>query len=110
VEKAVWGMSLKSIEMQIAIPRTGDAGNLQNQLLQKPVQDQAMLTAATIKQMEEKRKKSNEIAETSNQLKTDKDGHKDNQKNDKNTSKKEKENDPNNIEHPYKGHHIDLSL
>lgn len=104
-------MTLKSIEMQVAIPRTGDAGNLQNQLLQKPVHDQAMLAAATMKQREKQRKTSNKVDETlSEQLKADQDGNKSYQQMGQNKSTKKTKEKHHEIEHPYKGHHIDLSL
>lgn len=103
-------MSLKFTELQVAIPRTGSAGHLQNELSQKPIQDQAMLAAATMKQMEEKRKKSNGIDETSEHLKANQDGRKGNQGINNFSRNKETENDSEHIEHPYKGHHIDLSL
>jgi hypothetical protein len=106
----VKGMSLKSIEMQVAIPRTGDAGMLQSQLLNKPIQDQAMLAAASMKQLEEQRKKSNKVDESSDHLKANQEGHQKNQYHSKNKSATQSKDEIEQTEHPYKGHHIDLSL
>jgi hypothetical protein len=103
-------MSLKAIEMQVAIPRTGDAGMLQNQLLNKPIQDQAMLIAASMKQLEEQRKKSNKVDESSDHLKANKEGHPKGRYYSKNKSANQSKDEIEPIEHPYKGHHIDLSL
>lgn len=106
-------MSLKAIEMQIAIPRTGDAGIHQNQLLQKPVADQASLAASILKQTEEKRKKSNKVDESSDSLKTDReDRNKGNHNKSQQINNKQQNNDGTTVmvEHPYKGQHIDLSL
>lgn len=104
-------MGLKPIELQVAIPRTGEAGILQNQLLQKPVHDQTMLAAAAAKQMEEMRKKSQDVKQTETGLKTDRDGQQ--QGHDHNqdaSSNKDQSESTQTVEHPYKGHHIDLSL
>lgn len=104
-------MSLKFTELQVAIPRTGSVGHLQNELLQKPIQDQAMLAAAAMKETEKKRKKSNEIDKTTEHLKANQEGRNGNQRNDKGSKNQDKEIDSSDhIGHPYKGHHIDLSL
>lgn len=104
-------MGLKPIELQVAIPRTGEAGAIQNQLLQKPIHDQAMLATAAAKQMEEMRKKSQEVNETEAGLKADKDGQSDSKGHRQSaSSKNNKEQSTATVEHPFKGHHIDLSL
>jgi len=54
-------MSFRSIEMQIAIPRTNEIGNVQNHLMQKPTYDQAALAAETRRQKERERKRSEKI-------------------------------------------------
>lgn len=105
-------MSLKSVEMQLAIPRTNDAGMVQNQLSHKPVHDQAALAAGTVQQADQLRKKAAKVEESvskkirdeagnprGKQLKATYPGSK--------SSKKQAE-EP--VEHPYKGHHIDFSL
>ncbi|MDF2670707.1 MAG: hypothetical protein K0R67_3013, partial [Paenibacillus sp.] len=57
-------MSLKSVEMQMAIPRTNDAGMLQNQLSQKPMHDQAALAAGAIQQSQKHRQKAAKLEES----------------------------------------------
>ncbi|MDF2815762.1 MAG: hypothetical protein K0Q81_1962 [Paenibacillus sp.] len=106
-------MSLKSVEIQMAIPRTKDAGMLQNQLSHKPMQDQAALASGSIQQSQKLRQKAAKLEESvpmkvkdesteqrKKQLKSPYAGS-------KSAAKKTTEE---NVEHPYKGHHIDLSL
>ncbi|HEY0826971.1 MAG TPA: hypothetical protein VGE40_02655 [Bacilli bacterium] len=104
-------MSLKAIEMQIALPRIGDAGLTQNQLSHKPVNDQALLAAGQLKTTEELRHKSNKIGETAD-LQTNKDpqGKKQQKHTNQYKAKKKADGHPDPIEHPYKGHHVDVSM
>jgi len=46
---------MKGVEMQIAVPRTTEATNVQNQLNQKPGYDQASLANQTAKRAERER-------------------------------------------------------
>jgi len=57
-------MSLKPVEMQIAIPRTTEATHFQNQLIQKPALDQAELADANAKRSDQQRNMSEEIEKT----------------------------------------------
>lgn len=103
-------MSLKSVELQVAIHRTGDAGHMQNQLLQKTVHDQTMLAAAAAKQMEQMRKKSEALNKTEDDVKTERDGHNRSAEHGDRERKEHRGEERDTIEHPYKGHHIDYSL
>lgn len=46
-------MSLKPVELQIALPRTHDAGKVQNNLQQRPALDQQQLAGQNIKHSQE---------------------------------------------------------
>lgn len=102
---------MKSVEMQIALPRTHEAGKIQNEFLQRPVQDQVQLAAQNIKESREMSQRSTGVDETANssireegkQHSSHKDGHSQLQQQDQ-----APEEHP--AEHPYKGRRIDLSL
>ncbi|WP_429373101.1 hypothetical protein [Paenibacillus sp. DS2015] len=105
---------MKSVELQIAVPRTQEAGRIQNELLQRPVQDQVQLAAQNIKESREMSQRSNGVDETTNssireegkQHSSMKDGQ--TQMQQEQAQAQESEKHP--AEHPFKGHHIDLSL
>jgi len=106
-------MSLKSIEMQIAIPRTTEAGMVQNQLLHKPVADQTNLAEQASKMTEEMRHKNGKVDETTGLNIREKQQRDQPRKLNKRYGKNNnqaKEEEAERVEHPYKGHHIDLSL
>lgn len=46
-------MSLKPVELQIALPRTTEAGKLQNESQQRPAIDQHQLAGQNVKQSQE---------------------------------------------------------
>lgn len=104
-------MGLKPVELQVAIHRTGEVGTIQNQLSQKPIHDQAMLAAAAARQMEDMRKKSHAANRSDEDVNIKRDG---SQSSDReanpHVANKQKSEAEEPIEHPYKGHHIDLSL
>jgi hypothetical protein len=110
-------MSLKAIDMQIAVQKSTETGMKQNQLMHKPVLDQAMLAANIEKNAEATRQKSSKVDEIANHV------IRDDQENGKNkllkqTKKKQANAMGNkdaphssaNVGHPYKGKHIDFSL
>lgn len=106
-------MNLKPIEMQIALPRTNDAANSQNQLNQKPVYDQAHGMQAEIKQQEEDRKRAVKLDESERPaIRDDEDTSKSQERSGgKQTSQHaDEKNQAPMAEHPFKGRHIDLSL
>jgi hypothetical protein len=109
-------MSLKAIDMQIAVQKSSETGNRQNQLQHKPQTDQTQLAGTTERNAERARQKSSKVDETLNhQIR-------DGQHNGKNkflkTDKKKQDKEGltastqygASIEHPFKGKHIDLSL
>lgn len=100
-------MSLKSIEMQIALPRTHDAGKIQEQLQQR---GQLQNDFATDSVKKEDRKKQNTVIkqEQKDIARFQKDGSK--KENDsRHGSKKEEQKHPIKEIHPYKGTKVDFS-
>ncbi|MBW8350520.1 hypothetical protein K0H71_13820 [Bacillus sp. IITD106] len=102
-------MSLKSIEMQVALPRTIEAGKISEQLQQR---GQIILDQAT-REMEEKvERERHGIIETDRKekllLKDDTSSH---QNSDKHQSQNKKEKKAKKVEqaHPYKGKTIDYN-
>lgn len=108
-------MSLKSVEMQLAIPRTKEAGVVQNQLYHKPMVDQAALAAGAMQQTEQQRRKAGKVEESV--PKRIKDGSGERREKPPSSAKagaavkksgSKPADEPNG--HPFKGRHIDLSL
>lgn len=98
-------MGLKSIEMQVAIPRTQDAGKMQEDAMRQNQQFQDKLTQNQLKQDQLKRKKVNEYddvrkGDVSDEESNANDEEKERQQND------EKEQQ---VTHPYLGNKIDFS-
>lgn len=104
-------MSLKSIEMQIAIPRTNEATNVQNHMQHKPGFDQSALAGQSAKQTVNERHRSSEIEETS--YLNVRDESSSSQRGRSGTGRQKKPSAGKTKEksfHPYKGKHIDISL
>ncbi len=103
-------MDFKAVDLQLAISRTNDTANLQNQLLNKPVVQQTDLAANQIKQIEEMGSKSEKIdKKAENRIK----GESERQSSQRERQSKQdqaNENENQAPEHPYKGRHIDVSL
>ncbi|WP_156289088.1 hypothetical protein [Oceanobacillus salinisoli] len=98
-------MSLKLIELQVAIPRTQDASKLSEQLTKQNQHFQESLASSQLKQEELKRKRVNDLNDTE-QLKFKKQKTGDHQtlpRNRKTTSSMEY------IKHPYLGNQIDVN-
>jgi NADPH-dependent glutamate synthase beta subunit-like oxidoreductase len=53
-------MTLKALEMQVAIPRTQDLAKFQEQMHQRPTHEQFLLAQQQLKETERKRKSSEE--------------------------------------------------
>lgn len=108
-------MSLKSIDMSMAVHKNADIGQLQREMQQKPMIDQAVLADHSTKKSDTSRQRPSKADET------DKSGIRSRQE-EKNGRKKGaranasgqagdmQEAKPVDADHPYKGHHIDLSL
>ena len=108
-------MSLKSIDMQLAVNRSPEAGHIQREYQQKPPFEQMQLAVRQEKQLERNRKQSEKLEKSSHPDIRD----------DGRASKRRKkregeagaagpsvspESDARKSEHPYKGKHIDLTL
>jgi hypothetical protein len=109
----MFGMSMRSIDLQFALHKNDEAGIKQNQLSHKPQQDMAILENQSALSTEKQRGRINMVDEPSStgirdamKEKHQKQG-KDSQKN---QDKAEKNGQGGKSEHPYKGHHIDISL
>ncbi|MEC0373047.1 hypothetical protein P9847_06305 [Paenibacillus chibensis] len=104
-------MSLKAVEMQIAIPRTTEASKIQNDVHHKTSQEQQFLAGQQLKESQELRQRSSGIDETANAAvrgdgNQQSSGHGDSHSH---KSKQEQE-EHHNAEHPFKGRHFDVSL
>jgi hypothetical protein len=107
-------MSLKAIDLQFAVHKNDEAGIRQNQLMQKPRQDETILENQSAQSTERDRHRSSKLEESARTDIHDHGGKKQQMAERKSKDKKtsstassEPEHQPN---HPYKGHHIDLSL
>lgn len=102
-------MSLKAIEMQIALPRTHDAGKIQEQIQQRGQHLQEHAVQSVNKEDELKRKtviKNNQKQEAM----LTKDEHSSNQQQEQNRQHRQNKNEePLQQHHPYKGKIIDYS-
>ncbi len=99
-------MGLKSIEMQVAIPRSQDAGKMQEQMMRQGQQFQETLTEQQLKEEIVKRGKINEYEQVRNN--NDSDDEK-NEQNNPRPQKNKKKAEKQSIEHPYLGTNIDYS-
>lgn len=102
-------MNLKPVEMQVALPRTVDAGMMQGQAQQKNVQDQLMLSHETMRKLEETRKKS-ERTDMENEIDDQLDQNKRNSSEGGLRDRERKQDKERKAQHPYKGKHVDISL
>jgi hypothetical protein len=102
-------MTLRAVEMQIAIPRTQDIGKIQDQLHQRSTHEQFFLASEQQKENERKQKSSESLEKTRMDFDKSQDqsgprqqafSHRKNQKEDQHSE---------NL-HPYKGKIIDISL
>lgn len=100
-------MSLKALELQIAIPKTFDAGKSIEQHQQNVIQQQYNANEALKKQVERKQLQVSDTEKTEKITEREKNHH----SNDGNHSNKKKQ--QNNLEkeaqHPFKGNFIDFS-
>ncbi|UVI32525.1 hypothetical protein [Paenibacillus spongiae] len=108
-------MTFRSIDLQVSVQRSPEAGTIHNQMIQKPVIEQTKLENEAVKQTELARTQ-NAAVEESSKL----DIHERQQDaGSRNPSKRNKpgKDSPDALEtssqeaaHPYKGKHIDISL
>lgn len=99
-------MSWKSIDLQVALPRTQDAGKIQEQMTKQSEHFQESLAQSQLEQEKQKRKTVNEMEETIKaEINKDQEKHKE-QGNNKEDTSEEKEQE---MKHPYLGSNIDFS-
>lgn len=109
-------MSFKSVEMQIAIPRTSEIAQTQNQWMQKPVYDQAALAAKMVQQKEREQRQSGKVDDSAGAaIRDDSQAGRDDLPRPSSSKRKFSDNageaaGTGRLSHPYKGKHIDLSL
>lgn len=101
-------MGWKSIEMQVALPRTHDAGKIQDQMQQRGQLMQDSLAQSQMKTDEAKRKRVNDFEQKGNVSIKDED--KQNSKNHmKPNNDKGNRDYEHNASHPYLGNRIDFT-
>ncbi|GIO66852.1 hypothetical protein J21TS3_16730 [Paenibacillus cookii] len=105
-------VSMKSVEMQIAIPRTTEAGRIQNDIHHRTSQEQEFLAGQQQKEAQELRQKSAGVDETANAAVRDEGKRHPSRQKDpsRRASKPEETGGHKDAEHPYKGHRLDVSL
>ncbi len=103
-------MSLKPVELQIALPRTTEAGKIQNGLQHRPALDQQQLAGQNVKQTEQLAQRSSEVDESAESALRDREGGGQQPGGHSAPPKPQKTEAAHDAEHPYKGHRIDLSL
>lgn len=107
-------MSFKAIDLQFAVHKNDEAGIRQNQMMQKPRQDETILENQAAQSTDKDRHRSSKLEESARADIKDHGRH--NQQSTKGKSMSKKPSDSSTSEsshqpdHPYKGHHIDLSL
>ncbi|MBP1961082.1 hypothetical protein [Paenibacillus aceris] len=107
-------MSLKAIDLQFAVHKNDEAGIRQNQLMQKPRQDETILENQASQSTEKDRHRSSKLEESIRAEIKDHNGQKQQMTKKKSKNKRLSLSDSTEPDHqpfhPYKGHHIDLSL
>ncbi|HLR14558.1 MAG TPA: hypothetical protein VK144_01950 [Bacillota bacterium] len=100
-------MGWKSVDLQVAIPRTLDASNLQNQMTKQHQRFQESLAQHQLREQLQKRKQVNEYEDTERlQPKKDESSSKQNQQ--ERQHKKEQQQKEKLTNHPYLGNRFDL--
>lgn len=102
MERIGGGMGLKSIEMQVALPRTQDSGKIQEQVHKQGEHVQSTLTASQLKEDKIKRNRIQELENTNSFL----------EKNESDTLKQDvygKQSGGATSRHPFLGRRIDFN-
>ncbi|NIK10815.1 hypothetical protein [Alkalibacillus almallahensis] len=100
-------MSWKAVELQVALPRTQDAGQLQDQLQQRAQVMQDVLSEEQLKELERKRKAVLETNE-SEPARNEGDEHSENNWS-QDAGQQSRKEPKQQIPHPYLGNRVDLS-
>ncbi|RSK27054.1 hypothetical protein EJF36_09295 [Bacillus sp. HMF5848] len=101
-------MSLKLVELQVAIPRSQDAGKMQQQLEQRSHDMQQLLQAGMLKEVDKKRIEVSKQEQKKNADLSKEDHSKSRQEHHKKDRQHEQKSDEA-ARHPYKGIRIDVS-
>lgn len=105
-------MSLKAVELQIAVPRTSEAGKYQSESQQRPMNDQALLGQKAALETENMRQRSSAVDQSAETFV----GERQTGGQSRDSSQQRSRSDESELpkehpaEHPFKGHHIDFSL
>ncbi|WP_397537538.1 RNA polymerase subunit sigma [Rummeliibacillus pycnus] len=101
-------MSLKGVELQIALPKTFEAGKITEQAQQQVNAGQDFANHALQKQIERNR---TAVLESDKTAQIREDDPSDDRENEKQRGKKKKHESPtlDQIQHPFKGHFVDFS-
>lgn len=102
-------MSLRNIELQVAIPRTSEVGKIQQAHLLRPAIDQTLLAEQINEQTERMRTRSGEVSESSSNLIHDGEAGGEHLPGEHHSAEHHNQ-EATPAEHPYKGKHIDLSF
>lgn len=101
-------MGLKSVELQVAIPRTQDAGKMQEQLSRQGQQFQETLAQQKLQEELAQRRRVNEYEKT--RKKNDKkQSHDELDKNNKEDARQYEPHQENEYSHPYLGKQVDFT-
>ena len=103
-------MNIKPVELQIAVPRTTEAGKIQNDIQHRPSLNQQQLAAQIVKTSHEQAHRSSEIEESSETSVRDEGQSEHHSGGNSSTGNKGESAKYRDAEHPYKGHSIDLTL
>ncbi|MBU5673052.1 hypothetical protein [Paenibacillus brevis] len=105
-------MNLKAVEMQIAVPRTGEAGRVQQDAQQRPAIEQNMLSAEQLKHQEHQRQRSTGVDESAQNTTVKREGQQSGQHQGQAHAEEQEEEQSKDrpAAHPFKGKHIDFSL
>ncbi|MDT3424543.1 hypothetical protein J2Z22_000055 [Paenibacillus forsythiae] len=99
---------MRPVELQIAVPRTTEAGKVQQELQHRSGLEQQGLAMQNIKDSRELANRSTEVNESSESALRD-DGHQGGSAG-HGSSREHKKDKETNPEHPYKGHRFDIKL
>lgn len=102
-------MSFKSIELQVAIPRSQDAGKMQEQMMRQGQQFQETLTQKQLREELINRGKVNEYEDVEKRTISDEDERNRQEQEEKQQQNKNKDEKEDLIDHPYLGTKIDFS-
>lgn len=100
-------MGWKSVEMQVAIPRTVEASNIQQQMTKHHERFQESLTQHQLSEQLKKRKTVHEYEET-DRIKQSKDEQSSNHQQDNQEKQSTDDQEKSQIEHPYLGSQFDV--